>query len=53
MPAPIWAQGPSLPAEPPEIRVIKVATNLTGTTANGIRPERLCIASITFSVPCP
>jgi len=52
-PAPICAQGPSFPADPPEARVRIVATSLTGTTPRGIRPSRRWIASMTFSVPCP
>lgn len=52
-PAPIWAHGPSFPAEPPQASVTIVASNLTGTTLALIRPDEVCIASITFSVPCP
>ena len=52
-PAPIWAHGPSLPADPPAARVMRVATSLTGTTAAGMTLPCLWIASITFSVPWP
>ena len=40
-PAPICAQGPSLPAEPPKARVMTVATSLTGTTMGLILPDSL------------
>ncbi len=52
-PAPIWAAGPSLPAEPPAARVMTVAINLTGTVRGFILPAYLWIDSMTFSVPCP
>ena len=43
-PPPIWAQGPSLPADPPQAKVMTVVTSLISWR---------CTASITFSVPCP
>ena len=52
-PAPIWAQGPSFPADPPQARVTTVATSFTGTTFREMRPPWRWIASMTFSVPCP
>nr|WP_237705972.1 hypothetical protein [Methanocella conradii] len=52
-PAPIWAHGPSFPAEPPKAMVIMVAMAFTGTTMKFIFPDRRWTASITFSVPCP
>ena len=52
-PAPICAHGPSFPALPPNARVMTVVTSFTGTTIAFILPERLCTASMTFSVPCP
>jgi hypothetical protein len=39
--APIWAAGPSLPAEPPKAIVMIVATSLTGTTAALILKDML------------
>ena len=52
-PAPICAQGPSLPAEPPPPSVTRVAMSFTGTTLGSTFPDFLWTASITFSVPCP
>ena len=53
MAAPICAHGPSLPTEPPKARVRTVATSLTGATRQSIFPDRVWIAAMTASVPCP
>ncbi|GBE03711.1 hypothetical protein BMS3Abin09_00629 [bacterium BMS3Abin09] len=52
-PAPIWAAGPSFPAEPPAAMVIMVVASFTGTVMAFILLLRWWIASMTFSVPCP
>ena len=51
--APIWAAGPSLPAEPPAEMVTTVARSFTGATFGFILPLCLFTASMTFSVPWP
>ena len=51
--APIWAQGPSFPTEPPKASVTTVARSLIGATFHGIRPDSRWIAAMTASVPWP
>ena len=53
MAAPICAHGPSLPTEPPKASVRTVARSLTGATRQSIFPDRVWIAAMTASVPCP
>jgi hypothetical protein len=52
-PAPIWAMGPSLPAEPPVPMVMAEATILTKGTRFRMKPPRSWKASIMASVPWP
>jgi hypothetical protein len=51
--APIWAQGPSFPTDPPKTSVTTVARSLMGATFQGVRPESRWTAAMTASVPCP
>ena len=51
--APIWAQGPSFPTEPPKASVTTVARSLIGATFHGIRPDSRWTAAMTASVPWP
>ena len=39
MAAPICAQGPSFPTEPPNASVVTVASSLTGATCHSILPD--------------
>jgi len=47
--APMWAHGPSFPAEPPQARVMSAATGLIGIVPSGIRPSCSCTAANTES----
>ena len=51
--APIWAQGPSLPTEPPKASVSTVASSFTGATFQSTLPDAWWTAAMTASVPWP
>ena len=51
--APMWAIGPSRPADPPTPRVRAVATVFRGATRSRIRPDRATIEAMIWGIPCP
>ena len=53
MPAPIWAIGPSRPADPPDPIVSAVVIALTRTTRGLMIPFSRATEKITSEIPCP